>query len=73
MVNLDKLKGRMVEERISRSELANAMGITVQALNKKLSGKTKITFEDADIMVKTLKINDYHDKINIFLQEPSQK
>ena len=72
MVNLDKLKGRIVEERISRSELAEAMGITVQALNKKLSGKTKITFEDADVMVKVLRIDDYQDKINIFLQESSQ-
>ena len=72
MVNLDKLNGRFVEKRKKKSDVAERMGISIQALGKKLNGKTKITCDDAEIFIDELDITEYQDKVDIFLVSPSQ-
>lgn len=72
MVNLDKLNARFVEKRKKKAIVAEKMGISIQALGKKLNGKTKITCDDAEIFIKELDIADYKDKVDIFLASPSQ-
>ena len=67
-MNLNKLAGKVAESGKSKKELAKAFGISVQAINKKLNGKTKITTDDAQIFCKTLNIDDYKEKAEIFLQ-----
>ena len=72
VVNLDKLNARFVEKRKKKLAVAEKMGISIQALGKKLNGTTKITCEDAEIFIKELDITEYKDKVDIFLASPSQ-
>lgn len=39
-LDLQKIKGRITEKKIKQKEIANDLGITVQALGNKLSGRT---------------------------------
>lgn len=39
-LDLQKIKGRITEKNLKQEELANDLGITVQALGNKLSGRT---------------------------------
>lgn len=72
MVNLNKLNAAFVEKQKRKSEVARKMGISVQALGKKLSGKTKITCDDAEALIEALNVTDYQEKVDIFLTTPSQ-
>lgn len=42
-MSFDKLKGKMREKNISQEKLADHLGITVQALNAKLNGRSTFT------------------------------
>lgn len=66
-MNLPKLHGKIAEEGKKRKYLADAMGITVQALGKKLSGKSKITVSDAEKFCTLLNISSDREKCEIFL------
>ena len=68
MVNLSKLNAFFVEKGKRKTDVAKSMGISVQALGKKLSGKTKITCDDAEALIKALDMTNYTDKVEIFLQ-----
>lgn len=39
-LDLQKIKGRIIEKDFKQEEIANDLGITVQALGNKLSGRT---------------------------------
>lgn len=39
-LNLQKIKGKMREENITNTRLAEILGITIQALGNKLNGRT---------------------------------
>lgn len=39
-LDLQKIKGRITEKNLKQEEVANDLGITVQALGNKLSGRT---------------------------------
>lgn len=39
-LDLQKIKGRITEKNFKQEEIANDLGITVQALGNKLSGRT---------------------------------
>ena len=67
-MNLRKLNAKMVETGITKKEAAKMFGISVQALGKKLSGKTKISTEDAEKFCDLLCISDYKEKCEIFLR-----
>lgn len=57
-MNYDKLKGKMREKKISQSEMARNLGITVQAFNGKINGKRQFTVEEAVGISKFLRLDD---------------
>ena len=66
-MNLGKLNGKIVESGISKKDIAKLFNVFVQALNKKLTGKTKISVGDAIKFCEILKIEDCKEKNDIFL------
>lgn len=65
-MKLNKLKGKIAEKGLKKSDISKCFGITIQALNKKLSGKTKITVEDANKFCKILNLTDANEIYDIF-------
>ena len=51
-----KLRGRMVEKGYTQEKLANRLGITVQALSKKINGKMRFSTDDIYAIVGVLDI-----------------
>ena len=47
MVNRNKLRGMMAEKNKKQIDVANALGISVNAFNMKLNGKTK--FNESEV------------------------
>lgn len=54
-ISYPKLRGRMVEHGISQRQLAERLGISVQALSRKITGKGKFSQKD---IVKICKVLD---------------
>lgn len=46
MVNINKLKGKMIEKFGSQKAFAKAAGISIGCLSYKMNGKRKITYSD---------------------------
>ncbi len=67
-MNIPKLNAKITERGIKKKDLAKSFGITVQALNKKLRGLTKITTDDALKFCEILNISNDSEKTEIFLQ-----
>lgn len=57
-MNYDKLKGKMKEKRISQAEMAEEIGITLQAFNQKVNGKRQFTIEEAIIISEKLDLEN---------------
>lgn len=53
-----KLKGRMVEENMTQAEMAEKIGISLSALNAKMSGKREFTVQEAAMICQLLKIEE---------------
>lgn len=66
-MNMSKLKGKIAESGIKKKDLAEQFGLSVQAINKKLSGKTKISTDDAEKFCTLLHIDDLSERAEIFL------
>ena len=66
-MNLAKLNGKIAETKTKKKKLAAYMGITPQALGRKLNGQTKMTVDDALKICECLPITSDTDKIEIFL------
>lgn len=67
-MNLNKLNAKFVELGIDKREFAKEkLGVSVQSLNKKLNGSTKITVDDALLFCTELKITSAQEKVDIFL------
>ena len=62
-MSFDKLKGKMVERRISQEKMAKLLGITVQSLNAKLNGRSQFTLEE---VVRITEILSLQDPVDIF-------
>ncbi len=57
MVNVDKLRGKMVEKRLNVSMLADKIGIDRTTLYRKLNGNgSMFTIKEADAIVRELNI-----------------
>ncbi len=67
ILNLNKLNAKIVEVGIKKKAVAKHFGISVQALNKKLTGATKITVDDACKFCEVLRIDNDTEKSEIFL------
>lgn len=65
-MNLNKLRGRMVELDVNVEALADAIGNDRSTLYRKLGNFEKLTIGDAVKIKEFLKISD-HDAIEIFL------
>ncbi len=68
MVNVNKLKGRFVENGKSVSDIANEIGIDPATLYRKLSNPGLITLREADAIAKCLKLSA-EDAVAIFFSE----
>lgn len=66
-MSFDKLKGKMTEGHLSQKSMAEALGITVQALNAKLNGRSQFTLEE---VVRITDILSLKDPVDIFF-DPS--
>lgn len=67
-MNLGKLNGKIAEKGVKKKDIANMFGISIQALNKKLTGKSKISVDDATKFCEILEIENNAEKNQIFLQ-----
>lgn len=66
-MQVDKLRGVIAQKGKKKKDIALAFGISVQALNKKLKGQSKITTEDATKFCDILEITNDAEKCEIFL------
>lgn len=58
MVNVNKLKGKLIEKGSNVSELAKAIGIDKSTLYRKLrSNGEEISIKEANLIIKTLDLN----------------
>lgn len=64
-MSFDKLKGKMTERHLSQAELAKCLGITVQALNAKLNGRSPFILEE---VVKITDILSLDNPVDIFFR-----
>ena len=62
-MSFDKLKGKMTEGHLSQKSMAEALGITAQALNAKLNGRRQFTLEE---VVRITDILSLKDPVDIF-------
>ncbi len=60
MVNVNKLKGRMVELSITQEELASLIGISCSPMNIKINGVSgnHLTLREVGIIIERLSISD---------------
>lgn len=68
MVNVDKLRGRIVEQRTSVTELAKQIGIDPATLYRKLSNSESFTIREADAIVRALSLS-VDDAVAIFFSQ----
>lgn len=57
-MNLNKLKGKIVEKQMTQRELAEKMGISIQSVNAKLNNRRPITIQEANLMTQILQIEN---------------
>lgn len=65
-MNLNKLKGKIVECGKSQKEVAEHLGMSENALSSKMTGKTTFLVSEADAISKLLNLTN-DEKIEIFL------
>lgn len=68
MVNTNKLKGKIVENGKTVTELADDIGVDKATLYRKLNNPGTITLREADAIVKSLSLTS-EDAIAIFFSE----
>lgn len=56
MINVRKLKGKIVEKDMNISNLAKAISVNRSTLYRKLNGQCPITIQDADLIAKELEL-----------------
>lgn len=68
-MDVEKLKDKILEKGMTNDDLAFRLGISVKTLNAKLKNRSHITIQEADNLVKILKIANPSD---IFFTPQSQ-
>ena len=56
VINIGKLKGKIVENGYSTREFAKLIGITYEALNRRLNGRVEFTIQEANNAAKALNL-----------------
>lgn len=73
MINTNKLKGRIIEAGYTQISLAEAVGMSVNALNAKINGRASFNCDEADALCSLLGIESSDEKVDIFLPSASHK
>ena len=68
MINADKIKGKIVENKYNLSTFAQAMGIHRETLKLKLSGKRELTESEITKAIELLEIPDNEIKIYFLIK-----
>lgn len=71
MLNVNLLKGKMVERGYSQKELAKAIGISDNTLSSRMCLHTPLNTDEIERICDILDITEPNDKINIFLHKQS--
>lgn len=58
MLNIDKVRGRMAELRLSQKDVADALGITVSTASQKLNRVRPMDLDEAEKLSQLLKLED---------------
>ncbi|WP_427113977.1 helix-turn-helix domain-containing protein [Megasphaera sueciensis] len=72
-MNVPKLRAKIAERGIKYCDVAVQMGITPQALNRKMRGDTRFFLDDAIKLCDILHITNSSERNEIFLSQSSQK
>lgn len=56
MLNADKLRGRIVEKRLTLAQVAAMLGINVTTLHRKLAGETEFTRTEIQKLAEILEL-----------------
>ena len=67
MVNIKEIEKMQIEKEKSNRQLAEALGISVQALWKKKKGIIQWSLDDAKVICDFLGIREAEQKVKIFL------
>jgi DNA-binding XRE family transcriptional regulator len=67
LLNANSLKGAIAEAGYTQGKLAEKLGVSVNTLSAKISGKTKFTIDEAALICKVLDITDEKRIVHIFL------
>ena len=67
-MNVDKLKGKIVEQRLTQEKVAAAIGINPTTLYKKMSGASDFTRNEIESIRAILGLSD-NDVLDIFFAE----
>lgn len=58
MLNVDKVRGRLAELRLTQKDVANALGIAVPTASQKLNRVRPMDLDEAEKLADLLKIED---------------
>lgn len=58
MLNIDKVRGRMAELRLSQKDVADALGIAVSTASQKLNRVRPMDLDEAEKLSQLLKLED---------------
>ena len=65
-MNIDKLKGKLLEKKKIYEECAAAVGVTITTFSNKMNGKGKFYVEEVNLLSHFLELTN-EEKIEIFL------
>ncbi len=65
-MNLDKLKGKLVEKKKTYRDCASHLGVTVATFNNKMNGRSKMYIDEVNSLSEFLGLS-YKEKVDIFL------
>ena len=66
-MNMNKLRGKIVEAGMTQDELAKACGISRSTLSRKIRGRQPFDTREVIAICNTLNIHDNNEKVEIFL------
>lgn len=64
-MNLDKLKGKLKEKRLSYNKVAEILGVSTTTVNSKMNGETRFYLEEIRTLSDYLGLTD-EEKVKIF-------
>lgn len=65
-MNIDKLKGKLVEKRKTYEDCSKHLGITITSFSNKMNGRSKFYVDEINKLSNFLKLSN-QEKIDIFL------